>query len=102
MNIGFCGGEFMQDFNSYSKDKKTESGKIPEDVAGLAEKMVRAFDGKGESDILRAIYKEAEQGRKNGTLSDADLDKFAAAVSPVLDGAQRKKLAFVISRLKKM
>ena len=68
----------------------------------MAKKMAAAFDGKGEGDLLRAIYKEAEKGRKNGSLSDADLDNFYAALSPMLDGAKRKKLAFVISKLKKM
>ncbi|HIY77488.1 MAG TPA: hypothetical protein H9728_00425 [Candidatus Borkfalkia excrementavium] len=93
----------MKDFNSYSKeDQKKAEEELPEDVADMAKKMAAAFDGKGEGDLLRAIYKEAEKGRKNGSLSDADLDNFYAALSPMLDGAKRKKLAFVISKLKKM
>ena len=93
----------MKDFNSYSKeDQKKAEKELPEDVADMAKKMAAAFDGKGEGDLLRAIYKEAEKGRKNGSLSDADLDNFYAALSPMLDGAKRKKLAFVISKLKKM
>ena len=93
----------MKDFNSYSKeDQKKAEEELPEDVADMAKKMAAAFDGKGEGDLLRAIYKEAEKGRKNGSLSDADLDNFYAALSPMLDGAKSKKLAFVISKLKKM
>ena len=93
----------MKDFNSYSKeDQKKAEEELPEDVADMAKKMAAAFVGKGEGDLLRAIYKEAEKGRKNGSLSDADLDNFYAALSPMLDGAKRKKLAFVISKLKKM
>lgn len=93
----------MKDFNSYSKeDQKKAEEELPEDVADMAKKMAAAFDGKGEGDLLRAIYKETEKGRKNGSLSDADLDNFYAALSPMLDGAKRKKLAFVISKLKKM
>ncbi len=86
----------MKDFDSYSKQE------APEDVTELAKRLTGAFRGKGEGDILRAIYAEAEKGRKNGTLSDAELDNFYNALAPVLDGAKRKKLAAVIGRLKKM
>ena len=51
---------------------------------------------------MAGIYREAERGRRAGTLSDAELDNFVRAVSPMLDGAKRKKLAYVIGKLKKM
>lgn len=88
----------MKDFNSYRNEE--ESG--PEDVTELAKKLTGAFQGKGEGDVLRAIYAEAEKGRKNGSLSDAELDNFYNALAPMLDGAKRKKLAYVIGKLKKM
>ena len=56
---------------------------------------------RGEADILRAIYAEAERGRRAGTLTDAELDNFYAAVSPMLDSAKRKKLEQVVKKLKK-
>lgn len=90
----------MKDFNSFSQDD--EVGDIPEDVTEMAKKLTSAFEGKGEGDILRAIYAEAERGRKNGSLSDADLDNFYNALAPMLDGFKRKKLAAVIAKLKKM
>ena len=68
----------------------------------MAKMMAKAFEGKGEADILRAIYKEAEKGRKAGTLTDSDLDNFYAALYPMLDAARRKKLEQVINKLKKM
>lgn len=91
----------MKDFNSYTpEDGRKEDGEG--DVADLARRLTAAFQGKGEGDILRAIYAEAERGRKNGTLTDAELDNFYSALSPMLDGSKRKKLAYVIARLKKM
>ena len=80
----------MKDFNSYTGGDNKQS-----DPDG-------AFEGKGEADILRAIYKEAERGRKAGTLTDSDLDNFYAALYPMLDSAKRKKLEQVINKLKKM
>ena len=90
----------MKDFNSYTGGDNKQSDH--DGVADMAKMMAKAFEGKGEADILRAIYKEAERGRKAGTLTDSDLDNFYAALYPMLDSAKRKKLEQVINKLKKM
>ena len=95
----------MQDFNSYSKEEQKEQKRSEQSAAEsdrLAKQLATALAGKGEADILRAIYKEAERGRKAGTLTDEDLDRFASALSPMLDAAKRKKLEQVIKKLKTM
>lgn len=95
----------MQDFNSYSEQERQEQKKSEQKAAEsdqLAKQLAAALAGKGEADILRAIYKEAERGRKAGTLTDEELDRFAAALSPMLDAAKRKKLEQVIKKLKMM
>lgn len=92
----------MQDFNSYSKEEQKRSEQSAAESDRLAKQLASALAGKGEADILRAIYKEAERGRKAGTLTDEDLDRFAAALSPMLDAAKRKKLEQVIKKLKTM
>ena len=68
----------MKDFNSYTGGDNKQSD--PDGVADMAKMMAKAFEGKGEADILRAIYKEAERGRKAGTLTESDLDNFYAAL----------------------
>ena len=90
----------MKDFNSFSGEEKKQSAS--DDAVDMAKMMAKAFEGKGEADILRAIYKEAERGRKAGALTDSDLDNFYAALYPMLDSAKRKKLEQVINKLKKM
>ncbi len=93
----------MQDFNSYEGNDKQENGKREnEEIQDMTMKMARAFQGKGEADILRAIYAEAERGRRAGTLTDKELDNFYAAVAPMLDGFKRKKLKQIVEKLKKM
>lgn len=105
----------MQDFDSYSQGRRDaaagktggprQGGAQKQDADAFAEtarRMAGAFGGKGEEEILRAIYKEAERGRRAGTLSDADIDNFAAAVAPMLDAAKRKKLEQIVARLKKI
>ena len=57
----------MQDFNSYSKEEQKEQKRSEQSAAEsdrLAKQLASALAGKGEADILRAIYKEAERGRK--------------------------------------
>ena len=90
----------MKYFNTYPGGHKKQSD--PDGAIDMAKMMANAFEGKGEADILRAIYKEAERGRKAGTLTDSDLDNFYAALYPMLDSAKRKKLEQVINKLKKM
>ena len=93
----------MQDFNSFEKDKKGgkpfEGSKETEE---MTMKLARAFQGKGEADLLRAIYAEAERGRRAGTLTDSELENFYTAVAPMLDAGKRKKLKQVVEKLKKM
>ena len=95
----------MQDFRSYAQGGKGgEGGKgggkgkdgIPADVAAAAKAMAALAEGRGEGELLRA------RGRRAGTLSDADLDNFYAAVAPMLDAAKRKKLEQVVAKLKRM
>ena len=45
----------MKDFNSFSGEEKKQSAS--DDAVDMAKMMAKAFGGKGEADILRAIYK---------------------------------------------
>ena len=91
----------MQDFESFSKTTKDESQSAPTDVNDLIKNLAGKFDGKSENEILSAILKEAERGRKAGTLKDEDIDKFASMLAPILDDKKRKKLYSVVDKLKK-
>jgi len=96
----------MKDFKSYSDDGKKpsdENAGNKSDVNStveLAKALSKAMNGKSESQILRTILAEAERGKRDGTLTNADLDNFYNALYPLLDGFKRKKLKEVITRLK--
>ena len=89
----------MQDFNSFVSNQPKDEAK-KEEIQTMAKQLADAFEGKGETDVLKAIYKEAERGRKAGTLSDSDLDNFVKTVEPMLNSNQKKKLQYVINKLK--
>lgn len=62
--------------------------------------MARAFGGKSEAQVFKTILAQAEEGKRNGTLTNADIDNFYNTVAPMLDGFRRKKLKEIIARLK--
>ena len=100
----------MRDFNDFKTCNATGIGNNGGDKAAInmngsiAEKfaaLASAYEGKNADEIMKAILTEAERGRKNGTLSDDDIDNFAALVLPMINPEQQKTLEKVVKRLKK-
>ena len=90
----------MNDFKSYKPPENNNND--PQSNAQLANYIARAMNGKSEGQIWKQIIAEAEKGKREGRLSNADLDNFYNTVSPMVNGAQRKKLKEVIARLKQI
>lgn len=91
----------MKDFLNYKPEIEKNEKQINGDIFATFSSLASAYEGKSADEMMTAILAEAERGRKNGTLSDADIDKFAAVVSPMLTDKQRKMLKTVVARLKK-
>ena len=87
----------MQDFNDYVKNQ-SKSG----DLFGIVNDLAKQFDGKGQGELLKAIYQKAKEGKANGTLTNAEIESFFSMLSPMLDDKQRKTLKKVIEELKKI
>lgn len=98
----------MKDFKSYSNehpDKKPDesasgSSQDYNHTVELAKVLTKAMSGKNEGQILSTIIAEAERGKREGTLTNQDLDNFYTALSPLLDGIKKRKLREVIMKLK--
>lgn len=88
----------MEDFNDYAKKDSTNNKSVIETVTDIAKK----FDGKSTNDLLKAVYQEAEKGKREGTLTNEKLDSFAAFIAPMLDDKKRKMLYKVIEKLKEV
>ncbi|MBE5741837.1 MAG: hypothetical protein E7360_00755 [Clostridiales bacterium] len=97
----------MKDFFSFTEENsnknKTESPKNGKNVnfAQFAQ-LASKYEGKSAEEMMQAIVSEAERSRKNGTLSNEDIDNFASSVAPLLNDKQRKMLMTVVQRLKKI
>ena len=94
----------MNDFKSYTpQDPEKKQNGTPSEVNNtveMAKILTKAMSGKSETQILRTIIAEAERGKREGTLTNADLDNFYNALSPLLDGMKKRKLRDVIIKLK--
>ncbi len=102
----------MKDFKSYQKNTQNQGmppsgGEKTEPVlegeaAELAKKALAAYNGKSESYVLLEILRQAEAGKRAGTLTNADIDAFYKQFSPMLNDMQRKKFKQVVEQLKKI
>ena len=115
----------MNDFKSYSNAKNSRNvdgngskssgatGRIPpnggtppdaalNNTVEMAKIITKAMNGKSTAQIMQTIIAEAERGKREGTLTNADLDNFYNALSPLLDGAKKRKLKQVIASLKEI
>lgn len=94
----------MKDFNSFKSQSKKEGGQKSKSTSPyeLFARLANNYEGKSSEELMQAIIKQAEEGRRNGTLSDRDIDNFASTVSPMLNDKQRKTLNAVVNRIKKI
>lgn len=90
----------MKDFASFTGEEKKD-GAVAE-FEEQARRLSKQYEGKSESDMLKAIYAQALEGKRNGTLTNEQIDAFYKQISPMLDGVKRKKLQKIVAELKKI
>ena len=74
--------------NNGGNQSKGASGDVNATV-NMAAMLAKAFNGKSEGQVLQTIIAQAEQGKRDGTLTNADLDNFYNTLAPLLDGFKR-------------
>lgn len=91
-------------FSDYKRDKTKDNArsevKIDETQERLVKNFLNGYEGKQKSEIISEIVKVAEKNRREGKLSDKDLDDFSNMISPMIGPEQKKELQEIISRLK--
>ena len=96
----------MQDFNQFasnSTNNKEQNGVgLDQNLLKLVTSLAGKFDGKNQQELIKAIYEEAKKGKKNGTLTNAEIDNFSTMLYPVLDDKQRKMLKKIVEELKRI
>ena len=89
----------MKDFSEFTPQEKKETNGSG-DINSQFMKFASAYEGKSADEVMSAILAEAEKGKKNGTLTDADVDKLASTVSPFLTDKQRKMLNVIVKKIR--
>lgn len=82
----------MDDFAGYQ-------GNAP-DWESEAKKIAQKYNGKNEGELKRDIFTRAAEGKRNGTLTNEQIDEFYRQFAPMLDSSKRKKLQKLIEQLK--
>lgn len=97
----------MEDFNSYAKrcgndntTSKGTSGNSQQNLINLVSSLAAKYDGKNTNELIKAVYDEAKKGKRQGTLTNNDIDNFLAMLSPMLDDKKRKMLKKIVEELK--
>ena len=88
----------MRDFNSYKPNNNTSN----KDAYDMLRNFASKYEGASKGDLLSAIRKEAEKGRRNGTLKNSDIDNFTSMLLPLLNPSQKQELKKIVDDLKKM
>ena len=91
----------MQDFNDFASKDNNPNGK-KQSIIDIVTKIASDFDGKSQTELIRAIYDEARKGKANGTLSNQEIDGFYSVLYPMLDEKKRKILSKIVDDLKKL
>lgn len=86
--------------SDYSTKKKQE--KMSTDNKKLLTSLLRDYEGKSQDEIVASIIQIATEKRRQGTLSDAELDNFYSMLLPMLNAEQKKMLDDVMAKLKKI
>ena len=110
--IKFVGVKSMRSFKEYTpKENATENKQSygagtsqrqfdESSIEDLIKQVAGDYNGKTNAQMLAGILKEAEQAKRQGRLSNAQIDEFYLQFSPMLNDFQRKKLQEIVKKLK--
>ena len=70
----------MEDFNDYANNSEEFQDK---NLFNLVNSIAAKYDGKSQNELLAAIYKEAQKGKRAGTLTNTEIDNFAKMLTDV-------------------
>ena len=85
-----------KEFSKFQAEENKQRGREEDVLAAFAKK----YEGKSESELIREIMSVAKESRKNGTLSDEEIDRYVALLTPMLGEDKRKKLIAVSEKIK--
>lgn len=68
----------------------------------LTKKIAAAYNGKSNLSMMRDILAQAEKGKREGTLTNEEIEEFYKNFSPMLNGFQKRQLRNIVEKLKEI
>ena len=88
----------MRDFQNYTSSQKKNGA--TQDNVSLIKELAKKYEGASEGELIAAIMQEAEKGKRNGTLTNSDIDNFQNVLMPMLNANQKAILKNVVNKIK--
>ena len=85
-----------------SENARAEEEKVKITAETLTKRIAAAYRGKNGQAVLADIVSSAERGKREGTLTNGEIEAFYRRFAPMLNFVQRKKLAQIVEQLKRI
>ena len=97
----------MKSYKNYQSISTGEGAqnqtKLTENTAEeLTKKIAQAYNGRSSTDMFREILEQAEEGKRNGTLTNEEIENFYLSFAPMLNSTQSKRLRAIVDKLKEI
>lgn len=90
-----------KDKQNRCKDKQSAGDFKPDrNTERILREFLKKYDGKTQSQLMEEILSIATKKRRQGALSDAELDGFYAMLKPLLKPEQLSELDMLMEKLK--
>ena len=91
-----------EQISNASGNEHAEEEKVKITAETLTKRIAAAYRGKNSQAVLADIVSSAERGKREGTLTNGEIDAFYRRFAPMLNFVQRKKLAQIVEQLKRI
>ena len=95
----------MRSFKNYtpkSTNEKTNELSETMTASELTQKLASAWNGKNSREMLAEILAEAEKSKRQGTLTNEEIDEFYEQFSAFLSSSEKRMLAAIVQKLKSL
>lgn len=95
----------MRSFKNYTPkptNENTTQSNETMTASELTKKLASAWNGRNSREMLAEILAEAEKSKRQGTLTNAEIDEFYKQFSTFLSPSEKRALETIVKKLKSL
>ena len=92
----------LKNYTPKSTPEKSENGNEALTASELTKRLASAWNGKNSREMLAEILAEAEKSKRQGTLTNEEIDEFYKQFSTFLSASEKRMLSSVVEKLKRI